>query len=63
MKYLFLIISFFMIMNSVAMDVNIDWTNEYKKHAQIWYRSFPQKEQEMLQDLSEIVVEKKSRTI
>ena len=52
-----------MIMNSVAMDVNIDWTNEYKKHAQIWYRSFPQKEQEMLQDLSEIVVEKKSRTI
>ena len=60
MKYLFLIISFFMIMNSVAMDVNIDWTNEYKKHAQIWYRSFPQKEQEMLQDLSEIVAEKEN---
>ena len=50
MKYLFLISSFFIITNGVAMNMDIDWTNEYKKHAQIWYKGFPEKEQEMLRD-------------
>ncbi len=58
MKYGILISLFLMITNCVAMDAEVDWTNEYKKHAQIWYKGFPEKEQEMLRNLSEIIAKK-----